>query len=558
MRLLLLAVLAASACSSISNRKRTLSSRITGQDIWNDYRRAPDRHPNIPNVSYAGYRSSEVPLPRRPVVVNVRTWAKGNGTTDDTGAFNRAVETAFRLGGGAVLIPAGRYLIRGMLRLTRSGVVLRGEGEKTVLYFENPLSKILDPRSPESYPGEAGYSWLGGLIHAGPATDFDSEGKIVSPEFPQSWDYGDTICKLLRPADRGDRDVFCDAADAASLKAGQWVFLRWKNTYDHSLLNEIAGVSDFPWVPVPEFRVNGKNLLSLKAWRWPVQIEKVEGGRVRLKQPLRLPVRPEWETAFQEMGSFVEDVGVEDLTLEMKRHPFEQHNSPAGYSGYSGIYFNKVINGWVRNVRFLNTDNAFIGSAIKSVTVRDIEIDGAPRPDAGGNKPHHGTVLRAGSHDNLISNFVIRTPVVHGINVEGLSSGNVWRLGLMEHGTFDSHRRMPFDMIRTSIRVHNDGEPGGAKEAGPANGVRVVHWNVQVSQSGRSIYQPDQISSGALVGIRGVGVDTSPAEAMSHGTKGTLVSDDGVEPVPQDLFRAQLGLRLGRDPCEIVGCEGPL
>ena len=42
--------------------------------------------------------------------------AKGDGRTDDTAAFQKALEAAGRKGGGAVLAPAGNYLLAGHLR----------------------------------------------------------------------------------------------------------------------------------------------------------------------------------------------------------------------------------------------------------------------------------------------------------------------------------------------------------------------------------------------------------------------------------------------------------
>jgi len=57
---------------------------------------------------------------------NVRNFgAKGDADTDDTGAFQRALDTASRAGGGPVYAPPGRYLFRGSLNIP-DGVTLRG------------------------------------------------------------------------------------------------------------------------------------------------------------------------------------------------------------------------------------------------------------------------------------------------------------------------------------------------------------------------------------------------------------------------------------------------
>ncbi len=65
---------------------------------------------------------------------NVRDYgARGDGNTDDSGAFQKAVDAAAaeasRTGSGvAVLIPDGTYAIRKTVQITTSNVVLRGTG----------------------------------------------------------------------------------------------------------------------------------------------------------------------------------------------------------------------------------------------------------------------------------------------------------------------------------------------------------------------------------------------------------------------------------------------
>lgn len=61
-----------------------------------------------------------------PATWNVRdAGAAGNGTNDDTAVFQRVLDEAGREGGGTVLVPAGRYAIRGNLAVP-AGVTLQG------------------------------------------------------------------------------------------------------------------------------------------------------------------------------------------------------------------------------------------------------------------------------------------------------------------------------------------------------------------------------------------------------------------------------------------------
>jgi hypothetical protein len=64
--------------------------------------------------------------PSMPGLVSVRDFgAVGDGKTDDTAAFQRALDEAGRLGGGIVETPTGVYMLRGRL-VVRQGVTLEG------------------------------------------------------------------------------------------------------------------------------------------------------------------------------------------------------------------------------------------------------------------------------------------------------------------------------------------------------------------------------------------------------------------------------------------------
>eukprot|EP00050_Salpingoeca_kvevrii_P014100 m.32637 g.32637 ORF g.32637 m.32637 type:complete len:334 (-) comp5558_c0_seq2:3218-4219(-) len=71
-------------------------------------------------------------------VFNVRDYgAKGDGSTDDTGAFAAALSAAATASGGEVFVPTGRYLLAGTLAIP-SAVVLRGS------YLSVPSHPMVD------------------------------------------------------------------------------------------------------------------------------------------------------------------------------------------------------------------------------------------------------------------------------------------------------------------------------------------------------------------------------------------------------------------------------
>src|SRR5260370_28294468 len=68
-------------------------------------------------------KSSPALIPEVKSVVSFG--ARGDGSMDDTAAFQRALDSAYKAAGGTVYAPPGRYLFRGTLDVPE-GVSLRG------------------------------------------------------------------------------------------------------------------------------------------------------------------------------------------------------------------------------------------------------------------------------------------------------------------------------------------------------------------------------------------------------------------------------------------------
>ncbi len=514
---------------------------MTSEALWKRYAAAPNTDPNIPNNSFAGYHRGEVAIPSPQVVANVRQLgAKGDGQADDTAAFQAALKAAGAKG-GAILVPAGRYKVSGLLHFKDNGVVLRGEGiDKTTIELTQSLTDAVGPMTQE---GKSEWSWSGGLIWIAPADAFGADGKVAGRDSGVSqgaevWHPGPTLATVTAPAKRGDSIV--EVSSTAGLKPGALVMMTWDNPADASLLKHIAGHplmetydwSSATWILPP----------LLPTWQWPVEVKAVQGSKVMLAQPLRVDIRPEWKVAFSEIGPVVQEVGIENLKLELHAPSDHKHLMCVGWNG---IYLDRAYNCWVRNVEIQSAENPLILASSKNVTADHVTISGPAQN-------HHSIAVRVASHDNLIQNFVVDGPirVKHGINIEWLSSGNVYSKGRMAKGTFDSHRALSFDLIRTEITLNNEADgPGGAGQAGPFLGARVAHWNIELKDSPRKdpsefVYMPEAMPMGALVGIRGAAMSTAPALAMPKGEKGAVVADDGKTPTPPNLYEAELKLRL--------------
>ncbi|MFE4371586.1 glycosyl hydrolase family 28-related protein [Streptomyces sp. NPDC056835] len=462
--------------------------------LWREFAESPYTHPQIPYVGRAGQRAGARSLPRYRVVADVRAYgAKGDGSVDDAPAINRALAAAAERGGGTVSIPPGTYRIDDVIRIAHSGVVLRGAGsDRTKLYATRNLTEVIGPYGSRYGGDKSSWSWAGGLIWLCPQDRWDTlTTAIKAREWPfEGWTGNArdewTTLTAVAPGARGDRSV--TVRDASKLRRGQLVLLQLADDADHTLLKHMAGggpgTEAYDWAAMTK-------LTSYAPYEWPVRITAVRGREVTLERPLPLDVRPEWDPKFTTSVIPLTGSGVEGLTLEAVETPQSPHLLD---KGYNGVAFQCAYDCWAEDVVVRHVDNGFGLIGASACTLR--------RTRVAGRGSHHPYYCREGSHDNLIEDFVIErrtvpTPAgtqLHGINVEGLSSYNVWSRGRMEMGTFDTHRGMPFANVRTEITVSNDGRHGGDAIAGPLYGARFAHWNVTVTNERAGLIKIDEIA----------------------------------------------------------------
>jgi hypothetical protein len=357
----------------------------------------PPDHPQLPDFSWAGYRCGEKPLPELPVTHAVADFgAVPNDESDDTEAINRTILACEQAGGGVVGFVAGTYKVSGILRVHRSGVVLKGAGAgKTILFCSKSLSDL-------NRPLEC-WNWCGGIVWVDPSPI------RITAEFPP--------LSAVAPAKRGDRELAVEPGGGRYLAAavGRPMCLVWIAGDD--LVRHILG---------DHTSLNGFDLKAVwgrlaKGWieyTWIVEIAGVEGDRVRLAQPLRLDHRKGWDLRITPVWFPTEEVGVEGLTLRFPAHEQEGHLKDPGFNG---VFFKDVRHGWIRNLAIEGADNGIILEGSSHVTLRDLVLGGDGRF-------HHATSFRSGSHDNLMQDFRIEARTQHGISAQDMASGlkRVW------------------------------------------------------------------------------------------------------------------------------------
>ena len=465
----------------------------------------------LPDFSFAGYRSGERPIPDYPEAASVATFgARGDDELDDTEAFKAALA---KTEAGAITVPAGRYIISDVLRITRSGVVLRGAGAgRTTLYFPRPLEAV-EPNKGETASGKvtSNYSWSGGFVRL--------QGKFGS----------DASTPVTELAVRGDQVIHVAKPDV--LKVGQVVEVRVTDTAENTLVTHLYSddTGDIA-------KINGKTTTSLVT-----QIVAIEGNAVKLARRLRFDLRAEWKPVVRAFKPTVTDSGVEDLTFAFPKTPYDGHFSE---QGFNPLAFVNVAHCWGRRLNFVNADSGpMVGGVFN--TVSDVVFESSRSPDAGGHQGHHGIYLhRLGDH--LFTRFDFRMRFLHDISVSGCA-GVVVAQGRGEDLCFDNHKRAPYETLFTDIDLGRGTRPwksGGGPSLGKHAGARTTFWNLRAAgplPEPPSVYAPWSLNL--------IGVDLGrPGIADPAGTWREFAAGEAVS--PSDLHAAQLRRRLAETNAE--------
>lgn len=461
----------------------------------------------LPDFSFAGYHSSRKPIPASPRSANVKDFgAKGDGETDDTEAFLTAIQTAPN---GVLFIPEGKYKITQILRVTRPGIVLEGEGpDRSTLFFPLPLEKAAGPGKHNAPSGS--WSWDGGFIW------FEGNNG------------GEHLAQVTAPARRGATTFKVNQTEP--FYVGQRVRLIMVNT-DGALGRELhAGKAEASKLLI------GKTLVDFSC-----TVTAVGLGEISVDRPIRTDVRPSWKPAFYTDLPSVEDVGIEQLTIAFPMTRYAGHHKEPGYNA---ILFQGVSNGWVRDVHIVNADCGVIfRSRSKFCTIKRVVLRTDPGRARGAWEGHHGFEVADLSQDNLISEFEITARVLHSISLTSMAAGNVFMKGRGTDLHFDHHRKGPYENLFTEIDAGQGSDlwmSGGDEDAGPHSGARETVWNV-TAQKPQSL--PDYAIQMNVAGLTGA-VSRPFFDLKKYDNWVEGIAPDAL--VPANLFESQLARRLGK------------
>jgi hypothetical protein len=438
----------------------------------------------------------------------------------------------------------------------QSRVVLRGTGTNAAgkasaagvaIEFQKSLNASYAMASWNAK--ESAWSWQGGMVWFNPASVY-TYWSATNPKRADlgqpvgAWRSGATIGTITGSPKRGASQIkVTPAAAAAALKVGDPIVIEMKDSGNRALgLYLTSGGVATGWAAA---NAGDMSYVMAKTLQWVVRVDAVAAdGTITLHQPLRFDVTDAWSPTVRALPTLISDIGIEHMTVRLRRDYTWTIASHHLERGWNGVYFNNAIDGFARDVVVANADGLSFGTTgAKNITLTDIvlDFDGSRLP--GGVSPqaqHHGTVTRYWSDDVLIQRFAVRARPLHGINIETESMGNVWSQGKMDHGTFDSHLQLPYENVRTEISINNDGQHGGPAASGPLLGARHVNWNVALTGGMTSLVAAaGELPAGALVGVTlpGGGRPGPDASTMA------IVENLGT-PNPPNLYLAQRACRL--------------
>lgn len=486
-------------------------------DLWGQDGKSWTPQSRLPDFSYAGYHSGEVPIPTIAVKKNVVTdfGADGEDDLDDTEAFRKGIAGTK---GGALFIPAGHYRIEDILEIKKSNFVLRGAGqESTILYFPKSLGEIRQLPAGRPYGG-------GGIVLKGKRK-------------------GEKLTAVTHDAKRGDRSL--RVSSAAGLVPGNRIRLRMTNPPDNSLsCHMFAERSCLSKQRQGRLKNQARKTREGDALiDWVADIESISDQAIILSRPLRVDVNVDWNPEIWTYKPTLTEVGIEDLAIVFPDTQYAGHQKEAGFHA---IHLNGAAQSWVRRVTIQDADRG-IEITGEHNTISEVTLTTHWRkPNWGrdGASGHYGFQF-LNAQDTLVHDSRITSVFVHNMAVAGFSNGNVYSKITSELPLFDHHHSPAYENLFTEIVLTRSGEgllrTGGVKDGGAFSGARSTLWNIRALKGDFSVLG----SADEFPQMNMVGVDVLRTTRPSHASSEVWVESwPGEKTMPPNLYQAQLTRRM--------------
>jgi len=489
------------------------------EDWTPDYTDAAGRF--LHDFSYAGYHNGEDDIPDAPPAQTFSVLdygADNTGATDSTAAIQAAINAA-QAGGGIVLLPAGVYRCDGILAVTQSGVVLRGEGPtQTTIYFTRTANMAYNSHIAFSKTLQRGQDrYL--------AVDGENRSHIVCLD------------------------------DATGLEVGDEVAVGWVITDEFVAEHGMTGtwqVFNGQWRPF--FR---RTITDINTATAPHQ--------VTLDVPLRYPAKVRDAASLRAESGYLTECGLEHLAIA---NAVSWADAWAQYQ-VQAVSFQQAADCWIRNVHSVESplpeaqgfhlqSGGFRIQDSKRMTIADCQLENTQNRGVGGC----GYLYQISQSNEVLIRDCIGRNGRHNF-IQNWGFGNTGCVFLRCHSTGSSqilsadlpvpipalceyHHSLATACLVDQCQLDDGWYTGNRKRESSGAGhsaTQNVFWNTR----GFGIIKSYQFGHGYVIGTRQVTVATTLIDPRADGTE----PEDYVEGkgraqslVPASLYEDQLARRL--------------
>ena len=455
----------------------------------------------IPDYSYAGYHYGEDPLPTIPVVTTLGP-ASGDNTARIQAALDAIGNRAPDANGhrGALQLLPGRYEVYGIVRINKSGVVLRGSGRGTNTAVDT-------------------------IIYARGNNPHQRTPLVVGTNDSSPWDVGASTNVTDNFVAVGSQSF--NVQNAAMFSVGQEVVITHPSS--QAWINALGGggVTSGSWT------AGTKDIPYIR------RITSISGSRITLDAPIYNHLDrslTQARVAAVSGRNLIRESGIENLRVDIETAGGEDENHAWSAIGVIG-----AEDSWVSNVatRYFGYAGVKTAGAIR-VTIKDASATNPVGIRTGSRfynfdvDGYSQLILFTGCHaENGRHNFIS--------NGTMSASGVVWHR-CTTSGTNDSegHRYwstgMLFDSITgtgSNLKLFNRGDWG------TQHGWAAAHSTAWNSQATFFIQKPPTAQN---YGISGMG--SLSTNYPFPGTTGHVDIRSGQRLVPESLYEAQMCDRL--------------
>lgn len=507
----------------------------------------------LPTFSYAGYKHGEqgVPFSFSQQVYDV-TQSPYNAIPNDEVSDKQAIMAAIAAAesnpnGGIVFFPPGRFDINDatvddtteIIKITKSNIILKGSGSGaggTELYQKDYTD----------HPDKATKSWACPYLI-----------QFTNNEDSQNTFATDVI------ADAARETYKVQVASTSNITVGQWIELYVKNKDANLLAEELAPFTSSDLYQPSSLKIVNDGVMIREIHK----VVSKTANSITFKEPIHRAIDASYNWKVNKFKA-LEAVGVQDLkyvggyTYNFLHHrapqelyPGEPEAGPHAYlsdSGWSGIKFNHVANGWIKNVTFSAVSQGAIFQFSGYCSAVDNHYVG---------NPGHNFITSQNSTGCLIGrNHDDSSGIWHGCGVSGTSIANVlWRNIHPANGNsgMEVHASQPRSTLFDACKGGFFTKFGGATSSLPNHLKHLVLWNFEgvsykssnvKSWRSNSDNRFQKFITPIVSGLKGFTLSSAANQFQVNESEGEHVDETS-------LYESQLEYRLGSLPPWITNSE---